>query len=340
MGRVLVRRLLSGEMGTPERVTIMSRDEAKQNALRTSYLVSAGRHPTDEIIYENFRRTLAFQIGDVRDRDAVSLALSDADVVFNAAALKQVPTCEYFPYEAIRTNVEGPWNIITTIRDRRLPVKTVVGISTDKAAKPINVMGMTKALQERLFLSANLGCGQTRFIAVRYGNVLASRGSVVPLFHQQIAAGGPVTLTDPDMTRFLLSLNDAVDLIFSACRTALPGETYVPRVASARVEDIALALIGERAIPIKIIGLRPGEKSHEIMVSEEEARRTIERDGRYVIRPILPELAAGNMGPPALDEEYTSAQGVLDRAGVEELFRRNRLMVGDLDLDDEKDLLR
>jgi UDP-glucose 4-epimerase len=341
LGKVLLRRLLSGEMGMPGRVTVFSRDEAKQSALRSHYLTQANRYSTDEIIYENFRRTIAFHIGDVRSRDSVSGVLADADVVFNAAALKQVPTCEYFPHEAVLTNVEGAWNIVSVIRDLRLPVKTVVGISTDKAAKPINVMGMTKALQERVFLSANLSCRDTRFIAVRYGNVLASRGSVIPLFHQQIAAGGPVTLTDPDMTRFLLTLEDAVDVIFAAYRDARAGEIFIPRIPSARVEDIAKALVGDRDIPITTVGTRPGEKQHEILIGEEEGRRAFTRDDDYyVIRPILPELVSGDPAGPTLNREYGSDMDPLPLAEVEALLGRNRLLIGQLDLDDESDLLR
>jgi FlaA1/EpsC-like NDP-sugar epimerase len=149
LGKVLIRRLLSGEMGTPQKIIVLSRDEAKQHEMRVSYLTS--KVPTDEVIYNNFRRLLEFRIGDVRDFHSVSSALQNVDVVFNAAALKQVPSCEYFPYEAVLTNISGPENIVRAIRELRLPVETVIGISTDKACKPVNVMGMTKALQERVF---------------------------------------------------------------------------------------------------------------------------------------------------------------------------------------------
>ena len=151
-------------------------------------------------------------------------------------------------------------------------------------------MGMTKAIQERIFIKANLDCPNTRFICVRYGNVLASRGSVIPLFHDQILQGGPLTITTEDMTRFLLSLDQAVDTIFAAIENARRGETYSPRVPSARVIDIATTLIGERPIDIVVTGIRPGEKIHEILVSEEEAHRTIERGNYYAILPVLPEL--------------------------------------------------
>src|SRR5687767_5513474 len=147
--------------------------------------------PTDEVIFRKSQEQLEFRIGDVRDYRGVASVLRDADVVFNAAALKQVPACEYFPVEAVRTNILGPSNLIRAIREQRLKVETVVGISTDKACKPVNVMGMTKAIQERVFLQANLDCPDTKFVCARYGNVLASRGSVVPLFHEQIRNGGP-----------------------------------------------------------------------------------------------------------------------------------------------------
>src|SRR5262249_34368897 len=157
-----------------------------------------------EVIYENFARALEFRIGDVRDFADVSAAARDADVVVNAAALKQVPTCEYFPEQALLTNCTGAANLVRAIREQGLPVEAVVGVSTDKACMPVNVMGMTKAIQERIFAAANILVPKTRFVCVRYGNVLASRGSVIPLFHEQIRRGGPVTVTVPEMTRFLL----------------------------------------------------------------------------------------------------------------------------------------
>ena len=290
LGKVLIRRLLSGEMGTPRKIIILSRDEAKQHEMRLSYLNS--KASTDEIIYNNFKRLLEFRIGDVRDFHSVSSALQGVDVVFNAAALKQVPSCEYFPYEAVRTNISGPENIVRAIRELKIPVETVVGISTDKACKPVNVMGMTKALQERIFITANLDCPHTRFICVRYGNVLASRGSVIPLFHEQILAGGPVTITTPDMTRFLLSLDQAVDTIFAALRGAKRGETYIPRVPSSKVTDIAQALIGDRKIKMVITGIRPGEKIHEILVSEEELTGPLNVGTTMSYNPFFPNSAS------------------------------------------------
>jgi UDP-glucose 4-epimerase len=327
LGKVLVRRLLSGEIGLPHQITVFSRDEAKQHSMRLAF--ERWRAVTDEVIYHNFERLLQFRIGDVRDLHSVSTSLRDADVVFNAAALKQVPSCEYFPFEAVQTNILGAENIIRAIRESGLNVETVVGISTDKACKPVNVMGMTKAVQERLFVRANLDAERTRFICVRYGNVLASRGSVIPLFHEQIRHGGPVTITTTDMTRFLLSLEQAVDTIFAALKGARRGETYIPRVPSALVTDIAEALIGDRKIDIRVTGIRPGEKVHEILVSEEEAYRTVDRGDYYVIMPMLPELRSHDDQQPALGKEYCSADSQMDKAAVGELLRRHNLMVGD-----------
>lgn len=318
LGQHIVQRLLSGEMGTPAKIVVFSRDEAKQHYMRLSYLHR--KVATDEVIYQNFKRVLRFRIGDVRDYSSVLQAVRDSDVIIHAAALKQVPSCEYFPYQAVQTNIVGPQNLVRAVRENSTRVKTVVGISTDKACKPINVMGMSKSIMERLFVEANMDCPETRFVCVRYGNVIASRGSVIPLFLDQIEKGGPVTITLPEMTRFLLSLDRAVDTVFAALREALPGETYIPKVASARIIDVAKVLIEERHIPIHEIGIRPGEKIHEIMVSEEECYRTIERNGYYVICPMLPELRSLPIEQPALTSEYSSAHITLDHAGLRELL--------------------
>lgn len=329
LGKLLVRRLLTGEMGEPERIVVFSRDEAKQHQMRLDYLHRVAS--TDEVVFSNFQRQLAFRIGDVRDIDSVSAALREADVVFSAAAMKQVPTCEYFPYEAVQTNIGGPENIVRAIEQHRIPIETVVGVSTDKACKPVNVMGMSKAIQERIFIQANMRAPQTRFVCVRYGNVLASRGSVIPLFHDQIRNGGPVTITTEEMTRFLLSLDDSVDLIFAAVQGAKPGETYVPRVPAAHVVDIATALIGGRDLEMKVTGIRPGEKVHEILVSEEEAHRTMLRGDYYAIGPMLPELQQGSQEPPALSAEYSSGDDVQSPDATLTLLQRHRLMLEDVE---------
>jgi UDP-glucose 4-epimerase len=338
LGKILVRRLLSGEAGDPAKIVVFSRDEAKQHFMRVEY--QNGKTVTDEVIYRNFQRKLQFWIGDVRDFNSVVSALRDIDIVVNAAAMKQVPTCEYYPYEAVRTNIEGAENIVCAIQKHNLKVETVVGVSTDKACKPVNAMGMTKAIQERIFIQGNMRCPNTRFICTRYGNVLASRGSVIPLFHEQIRSGGPVTITTPDMTRFLLTLNHAVDTIFSAVAGAQPGETYVPRAPSSRIVDVATVLIGDRPIEVVVTGIRPGEKIHEIMVSEEEATRTVERGNWYAILPMLPEVCGDRDGLGCLTKEYSSNDSVLDLEGTRRLLIENRLMVDEIPKRREGELLR
>jgi FlaA1/EpsC-like NDP-sugar epimerase len=322
LGSTLVRRLLRGGLGRPAEIVVFSRDEAKQHDMRLALTKRAAA--TDEVIFSDWQQIVRFQIGDVADEASVRAALKGTHVVFNAAALKQVPTCEYFPTQAVRTNILGPEQIVRAIREGGYPVESVIGISTDKACKPVNVMGMTKAIQERIFIQANLDCAPTRFVAARYGNVLASRGSVIPLFHEQIRRGGPVTLTTTDMTRFLMTLDQAVDTVLAALAEGLPGEIYIPRVPSARMTDLAAALIGDRPIQTVVTGIRPGEKVHEILVSEEEGTRTVARGNYFVIKPMLPELVS-EPEPSALPDgrAYSSADHLLDLASVRETLQRH-----------------
>ncbi|MFH1903622.1 MAG: polysaccharide biosynthesis protein [Candidatus Omnitrophota bacterium] len=339
LGKVFVNRVLSGELGTPKKIIVMSRDEAKQHQMRMSYLHKLVS--TEEVIYNNFKNALEFRIGDIRNYADVCSAIKNADIVVNAAALKQVPTCEYFPTQALFTNCIGAYNVVRAIEEHSYPVDTVISVSTDKACKPVNVMGMTKAIQERIIIAANILNPETRFICVRYGNVLASRGSVVPLFHEQINNGGPVTVTVPEMTRFLLSLNQAVDTLFTALRFAKRGETYVPKVPAATVINIAKALIGRKKIEIKITGIRPAEKMHEIMVSEEEATHCVRRGNYYAILPMLPELRKLNQNEPAaLTKEFSSEDTALDFAGTVSLLKKHKIMIEDIDLSHGEELLR
>jgi UDP-glucose 4-epimerase len=324
LGKILTQRLLSGEEGIPRKIIVFSRDEAKQHFMRLEY--QKKKRVTDEVIYRNFMQLLEFRIGDVRDYHSVCWALNDADIVINAAALKQVPSCEYFPFEAVKTNVAGAENIVRAIRENRLNIETVVGVSTDKACKPINVMGMTKALQERILISANITVPTTRFICVRYGNVLASRGSVIPMFHEQITGGGPVTITTPEMTRFLLPLNHAVDTVIAALKNADPGETFVPIVPAARIVDVALALIEEREIELVYTGIRPGEKVHEIMVSDEEAWRTRDKGAYYAIQPLLPELVNQYPKSPVLKKAYSSGDALMTLDETKDLLENYDLL--------------
>lgn len=337
LGKKLVQRILSGEQGQPNKVIVFSRDEAKQHELRLSYLHK--RVTTDEVIFDNFRRLLEFRIGDIRNYSNVCGALRDADIVLNAAALKQVPTCEYFPEQAILTNCLGAVNIIRAIREQRYSVESIVGISTDKACKPINVMGMTKALQERLFVTANIQC-DTRFVCVRYGNVLASRGSVVPFFHEQIRHNSQVPVTSPEMTRFLISLDEAVNTIFAALNSARPGEIYVPEPPSVSIMTLARALIGDRNLEIKVVGVRPGEKLHEILVSEEEAPMTFRRGNYLAIQSLLPELQSDRTDTPALTGAFSSADNILDLQETLELLRNNSLLVDQVPPADNQEILR
>jgi FlaA1/EpsC-like NDP-sugar epimerase len=318
LGQTLVRRLLTGELGRPAKITVYSRDEAKQHYMRLDYMHR--KAATDDVIYQNSQDLLTFRIGDVRDYAALTSALRDADVVFHAAALKQVPSCEYFPFEAVQTNIIGAANLVRAIRENDLNIEKVIGISTDKACKPINVMGMTKALQERVMIEANRDCGRTSFMCVRYGNVIASRGSIVPLFVEQVQKGQTLTVTLPEMTRFLLSLDRAVDTVFEAVAKGKRGQTFVPKVPAANIVDLAKAIMGEKEIPITYTGIRPGEKVHEIMVSEEECYRTIEQGDYYVILPVLPELRDAGEFVQALENEYSSRDNNISVSELRELL--------------------
>jgi FlaA1/EpsC-like NDP-sugar epimerase len=333
LGKTLVKRLLTGEMGVPSKIIVFSRDEAKQFFMRLEF--QKRRAATDDLVYRDWEQVLDFRIGDIRDFGSVASVLRSADVVINAAAMKQVPTCEYFPYEAVRTNINGAENIVRAIQEHTLLVETVVGVSTDKACKPVNAMGMTKAIQERIFIQANMRCPGTRFVCVRYGNVLASRGSVVPFFHDQIRQGGPVTVTTSDMTRFLISLDSAVDTVFAAIRTGFPGDIYVPRAPSARIVDMATALIGKRPIKQVVTGIRPGEKIHESLVSEDEAVRTVERGQWYAIQPMLVEVGRNIERNNCLTQEYSSGDNVMTPQETANLLRLNDLLLPDGELKNE-----
>jgi FlaA1/EpsC-like NDP-sugar epimerase len=296
---------------------------------------------TDEVIYRNFMSALEFRIGDVRNYSDVCSAVKNADIVVNAAAMKQVPTCEYFPAQAVLTNCMGAANLVRALEENGYPVETVIAISTDKACKPVNVMGMTKSIQERIITTANILNPNIRFICVRYGNVLASRGSVIPLFINQIRNGGPVTITVPEMTRFLLSLDQAVDTVFTALSEAKPGETFIPNAPSATVINVAKALIGDRNVKIEITGIRPGEKMHEILISEEEANHCVKRGEYYAILSMLPEMRhQGDQEPNALTKEFSSADVVLDLEDTVALLKKHKLTVEDVELSEIGEILR
>jgi UDP-glucose 4-epimerase len=298
-GNFIVHRLL--ELGVKE-VRILSRDEKKQYDMKVFY---------------RGRSNLSFVIGDLRDRHTVAEAMQGIQVVFQAAALKQVPSCESFPMEAVQTNVIGVQNLIVAALEHR--VEVFVGLSTDKAVKPVNVMGMTKALQERLVLAANSSrCNRgTRLACVRYGNVLRSRGSVIPFFRRQLSLGQRLTLTDERMTRFLLTLNEAIDLVLYAIGNAQGGEIFVRKAPSARVLDIAHVLSEEFGQPLnyEVIGMLPGEKLNEVLASEEELAR-VEDCGHYY--KVLPWWS--KQRPHGLDREFNSLNHLVSRAEVKQLI--------------------
>jgi UDP-N-acetylglucosamine 4,6-dehydratase/5-epimerase len=275
----------------PRRLVIFSRDELKQHEMR----VAGFNHDS-----------IRYFIGDVRDKDRLYRALQDVDVVVHAAALKQVPACEYNPFEAVATNIMGARNVIDAAIDSG--VKKVLAMSTDKATAPINLYGATKLVAEKLFVQGNAYAGATgtRFSTVRYGNVVGSRGSVVPLFKQQ-AETGKLTLTDDRMTRFWITLEQGVRFVISCIEQMHGGEVFIPKLPSMRITDLAKLIAPDAEIDH--IGIRPGEKLHEAMISMDEARQAVELDDRYVITPAHAWWNQDNWneGKPLPDGfEYTS----------------------------------
>ncbi len=276
-GHQIVDRLLEKD---PAEIRIFSRDEDKQVRMSEEYGMGH-QYPR--------KAKMNFVIGDVRNRYSVREAVRGIDIIFHAAALKQVPLCEYHVWEAVQTNVSGAQNVIQAALEES--VERVIAVSTDKAVKPVNAMGMTKSIQEKLFTAANFHKGgkRTVFSCVRYGNVVGSRGSVIPLFKRQIESGGPITVTDTRMTRFMLTLSDAIDLVFQAATAGIGGETFVLKIPAALVTDIAEVMAESwspgKHVAVDIVGIRPGEKIHEVLVSEAEAVRTIEVEKTYIIMP-------------------------------------------------------
>jgi len=267
-GQAFIRTLLDEH--DPARVVVFSRDELKQYDMRTSF--------GDD-------QKLRFFLGDIRDRERLAMALRGVDYVVHAAALKQVDTAEYNPMEFVKTNILGSENVIQ--ESIANGVKKVVALSTDKASSPANLYGATKLTADKLFVSSNhyAVAGGTRFSVVRYGNVMGSRGSVIPFFRKLAESGEPLPITDPRMTRFWITLPHAVDFVISAFDDMTGGELYVPRIPSMRVVDLAEAIAPESETVL--VGIRPGEKLHEEMISSEDARRTVRRTDRYVVQPTL-----------------------------------------------------
>jgi UDP-glucose 4-epimerase len=265
-GNAVLRRLLAEDFA---QIRVFSRDEKKQEDMRLALA-------NDKV---------KFYIGDVRNFDGVCDAMRGVDFVFHAAALKQVPSCEFYPMEAVRTNILGAENVLRAAIANR--VSRCVVLSTDKAVYPINAMGMSKALMEKVMVANSRLCDPATSVlcATRYGNVMASRGSVIPLFVEQILAGKDLTITDPNMTRFLMSLEDSVDLVLYAFRNAVPGDIFVQKSPASTVADLAQALkeLLGRDNPVRIIGTRHGEKLFESLVSREEMARAEDREGYFRI---------------------------------------------------------
>jgi UDP-N-acetylglucosamine 4,6-dehydratase len=264
-GQHFVSRVLAKH--SPRAIRIFSRDELKQSELRSKF---AG--------HDNLR----YLIGDVRDRERLARAAEGADIIVHAAALKQVPACEYNPFEAVRTNVHSAEHLVNIALDVGVP--RVVALSTDKAVNPINLYGATKLCAEKIIVQGNTYAAThpTRFACVRYGNVVGSRGSVIPLFLKQ-RSEGRLTITDPRMTRFFITLAGAVDFVLSSAERMIGGEIFIPKIPSVRIPELAEALAP--GVPQEAVGIRPGEKLHEILLTSDEARHTVDQDDRYVVLP-------------------------------------------------------
>lgn len=269
-GQAFVRHVL--ENHKPDRLVVFSRDEAKQADMAMA--LPQSRHPQ-----------LRYFIGDVRDQERLEMAMRGIDTVVHAAAMKHVPAAEYNPFECIRTNVHGAENLVRAAM--RCGVKKVIALSTDKAANPINLYGASKLAADKIFVAANnLTRGETLFAIVRYGNVLGSRGSVLPFFKRLIAEGADhLPITDPRMTRFWITLDQGVAFVLSCLPAMMGGEIFVPRIPSMKVVDLARALAPN--LPQRTVGIRPGEKIHEVLITEDDARTTQEFSDRYVIQPSI-----------------------------------------------------
>ena len=279
-----------------ERIVVLSRDEFKQFEM------------SNRPEFVNNQR-LRFFVGDVRDKDRLMRAFDGIDVVVHAAALKQVPSCEYNPFEAVKTNILGAQNVIDAAIDRK--VRRVIALSTDKACAPINLYGATKLCSDKLFIAGNVYAGShdTRFAVVRYGNVAGSRGSVILYFQELIAKGArELPITDFRMTRFWLKLDAAVDMVLMALECMQGGELFVKKIPSMKITDLAQAMAPD--LPMREIGIRPGEKIHEMMISQEDAKSTVEFEKYYVIKPFYTSWTSnlsGVMGKAVLDDfEYHS----------------------------------
>ena len=271
-GNTVLDRFLDTDIAE---IRVFSRDEKKQDDMRHIYQAK----------FPELSEKIKFYIGDVRDRETIISAMNGVDYVFHAAALKQVPSCEFFPLEAVKTNVIGTDNVLSVAIKEG--VKRVICLSTDKAAYPVNAMGTSKAMMEKIIIAKSRNCDSNKIniCCTRYGNVMCSRGSVIPLFIEQIKSAKPLTITDPRMTRYIMSLEEAVDLVSFAFHNAQNGDIMIQKAPSCYIGDLALAIkeIFDANNPIKIIGTRHGEKQYEVLMTREEASKAIDKGGFYRI---------------------------------------------------------
>lgn len=313
-GNAVLRRFLESDL---REIRIFSRDEKKQDDMRKKY-----NSPK-----------LKFYIGDVRDYQSVLNVVRGVDFIYHAAALKQVPSCEFHPLEAVKTNVLGTENVLEAAIT--CGVKRVVVLSTDKAVYPINAMGISKAMMEKVAVAKSRNSNSTVISVTRYGNVMCSRGSVIPLFTQQIRAGQPITITDPEMTRFMMTLEDAVDLVLYAFEHGKPGEIFVQKAPAATIETLAYALtdlLGKPNHEVRVIGTRHGEKLYEALLSREEMVAAEDLSGYYRVPPDLRDLNYGKFveqGEVKISEatDYNSHNTIrLDVPGMQALLMKLRFM--------------
>jgi UDP-N-acetylglucosamine 4,6-dehydratase len=299
-GRRFVETVLT--RANPRKLIVYSRDELKQSEMQADL---AERFGPEKMA------AMRFFLGDVRDRERLILAVRGVDILIHAAALKQVPAAEYNPSECIHTNIMGAENVVWACLTNR--VKQVVALSTDKACNPINLYGATKLASDKTFVAANNLSGDigTRFSVVRYGNVVGSRGSVAPLFQRLIAKGvTELPITDPRMTRFWITLNQGVDFVLSSLGLMHGGEIFVPKIPSMKMTDLAAAMAP--GLAIKVVGIRPGEKLHEMMISADDARSTVDLGDRYAIEPAFVEYAREALAGDRLAEGFSYASDTND----------------------------
>ncbi len=314
-GQKFTRTVLRNWM--PRRLVIYSRDELKQYEMAHAF--------RRELSGEQFAR-IRFFIGDVRDRSRLQMAMQDIDIVVHAAALKHVPIAEYNPMECVKTNVMGAEHVISAAIEQK--VEKVIALSTDKACNPINLYGATKLASDKAFIAGNnlVGSGRTRFSVVRYGNVVGSRGSVVPFFRQLAERGEALTITDERMTRFWITLQQGVNFVLSSFNIMQGGEIFVPKIPSATITDLAAVIAPH--LPTKVIGIRPGEKIHELMFSEDDAPMIADLEDRYAIEPAFAEYGRRSIfetrGADTVPPEFCYSSGTndwwLSRANLSEML--------------------